>query len=87
MKSLDLLVLFLLLSVVVVGVQCYPTGAPASACTDIYPVNHTGPSQDLSTNPFTLSLSDFDKTYGGEIYYVPGQQYTCESVATSSVSV
>ena len=86
MESFRQSVLFFLLSVVVV-VHCYPTGAPASACTDIYPVNHMGPSQDLSTNPFTLSLSDFDKTYGGEIYYVPGQQYTCESVATSSASV
>ena len=68
----------LLLSLVV-GIQCYSTGAPASACSDIYPVGHLGTSQDLSTNPFQLSLSDFDQTYGGEIYYVPGQDYTCES--------
>ncbi|CAI8039689.1 Reelin domain-containing protein 1 [Geodia barretti] len=65
----------LLLSLVV-GIQCYSTGAPASACSDIYPVGHLGTSQDLSTNPFQLSLSDFDQTYGGEIYYVPGQDYT-----------
>ncbi|CAI8037838.1 Protein eyes shut [Geodia barretti] len=76
MKSLRLSMLFLLLVIVVVGVHCYSTGAPASACSDIYPVGHLGTSQDLSTNPFQLSLSDFDQTYGGEIYYVPGQDYT-----------
>ena len=26
------------------------TGAPAAACADIYPVGHSGISQDLSTN-------------------------------------
>lgn len=63
---------------VVVTAHCYPTGAPAAACPAIYPVGHSGPSQDLSTNPFQLSLSDFDETYGGEFYYVAGQQYNCE---------
>ena len=60
-------------------VHCYSTGAPAAACTKIYPEGHSGPSQDLSTNPFQLSLSDFDETHGGEFYYVPGQQYSREN--------
>ena len=68
----------LVLLSIVATVHCYSTGAPAAACADIYPVGHSGTSQDLSTNPFQLSLSDFDETYGGEFYYVPGQQYTCE---------
>ena len=58
--------------------QCYPTGAPAEACADIYPVGLSGSSLDLSTNPFQLSLSDFDESYGGDLNYVPGEQYTCE---------
>ena len=77
MKSLYMNEVLFLVSVVV-GVQCNSTGAPAAACADIYPVGHSGTSQDLRTNPFQLSLSDFDETYGGEFYYVPGQQYTCE---------
>ena len=68
----------LLLLLSVGTVHCRSTGAPASACDDIYPVGHNGSSQDLSTNPYQLSLSDFDETNGGEFYYVPGQQYSCE---------
>ena len=69
--------LLLLLSAVGT-VHCFGTGAPSAACADIYPVGHAGPSQNLSTNPYQLSLSDFDETNGGEFYYVPGQQYSCE---------
>ena len=71
--------LLLLLSAVGT-VHCRSTGAPASACANIAPdpVLHAGSSQDLSTNPYQLSLSDFDETNGGEFYYVPGQQYSCE---------
>ena len=71
--------LLLLLSAVGT-VHCRSTGAPPAACADIYPdpVDHAGSSQELSTNPFQLSLSDFDETNGGEFYYVPGQQYSCE---------
>ena len=83
MQSSILIIVLLLLSVVV-AVHCYSTGAPAGACTDIYPVGHSGTSQDLSTNPFTLSLPDFDQSYGGELFYVPGQQYTCESLYSYS---
>ena len=63
---------------VVATVHCYSSGAPAAACTDIYPVGHPGTSQDLSTNPFQLSLSDFDETHGGEFYYIAGKQYSCK---------
>ena len=66
----------ILLLSVVATVNCRSSGAPAAACTDIYPEGHPGTS--LDTNPFQLSLSDFDKSYGGEIFYVPGEQYTCE---------
>ena len=59
-------------------VHSFPGGAPANACTDIYPVGHPGDSQDLDTSPFQLNISDFDETYGGEFYYVPGGNYTCE---------
>ena len=69
-------VLFLLLIVPVV--YCFPSGAPAAACTNIYPEGHPGTSQDLDTNPFQLSLSNFDESYGGEIFYVPEEQYICE---------
>ena len=71
--------LLLLLSAVGT-VHCRSTGAPVEACANIYPdpVLHAGFSQDLSTNPYQLSLSDFDETNGREFYYVPGQQYSCE---------
>ena len=66
-----------LLSVIAV-VNCFSTGAPTSACVNIYPEGHSGESLDLTTNPFNLSLSNFDESYGGEIYYVPGEQYSCK---------
>ena len=68
----------ILLLSVVAAVNCHSSGAPAAACTNIYPEGHNGTSQDLDTNPFQLSLSDFDESYGGEIFYVAGEQYTCE---------
>ena len=72
-------VILLLLLSVVVTVHCYPSGAPSQACSDIYPM-HSGPSQDLSTNPFQLSLSDYDETNGGEYYYIPGKQYSSQNM-------
>ena len=76
MNSFRLTAVLLLLSVVA-AVHCYSTGAPATACTNIYPEGHSGTSQDLSTSPFQLSLSDFDQSNGGEIFYVPGEEYAC----------
>lgn len=58
--------------------QAYPTGAPAGACADIYPVGHAtyADSQDLGSNPFRLSLSELDHSRGGSVYYVPARNYT-----------
>ena len=87
MKSVSLSVaVFQALSLVSV-VFCYPTGVPAEACADIYPVGLSGSSLDLSTNPFQLSLSDFDESYGGDLYYVPGEQYTCESMIAVQIII
>ena len=72
----QLAVLFLLS--VVAAVHCYSFGAPEAACTNIYPEGHSGTSQNLSTSPFQLSISDFDQSNEGEIFYVPGGEYTCE---------
>ena len=61
-------------------VHAFPTGAPAEACVDIYPVGHaeTAVSQDLGNNPFQIDLSHMDHSHGGSVYYVPGRAYTCE---------
>ena len=68
----------LLLLAGTVTVNGFAAGPPIQACNDIYPVGHLGPSLDLSTNPFQLSLSEFDQSYAGELFYIPGQQYQCE---------
>ena len=74
------------LSVIAV-VNCFSTGAPTAACDHIYPEGHNGDSLDLTTNPFQLSLSDFNESYGGDIYYVPGKQYNCESVVAKHLTI
>ena len=62
--------------------QAFPTGAPAAACADIYPVGHAtnADSQDLGSNPFRLNLSELDHSYGGNVYYVPARTYTSEYI-------
>ena len=69
----------LLLLVKLVG--AHPTGAPAEACTNIYPVGHAeiAASQDLRSNPFQLDLLDLDHSHGGTPYYIPQRTYTGES--------
>ena len=64
--------------------QSYSTGAPAEACNNIYPIGHANDteSQDLSSNPFHLDFSDLDHSYGGSVYFVPGQSYTCKFYST-----
>jgi len=69
----------LLLLITLVGTN--PTGAPAEACTNIYPVGHAeiAASQDLRSNPFHLDLSDLDRSNGGTLYYIPQRTYTGEN--------
>ena len=55
--------------------QAYPTDASAGACADIGHVTNAD-SQDLGSNPFLLSLSELDHSYGGSVYYVPARTYT-----------
>lgn len=78
--------LIFLLSLVLSVAHCYPPGAGPEACTDIYTEGQSGTSQDLDTNPFQLSLSDFD-SYGGEFFYVPGVRYTCELTHIASYAM
>ena len=67
-----------LLSVLFLRAHAYPSGAPAEACSNIYPSGHGGMSQDLQENPFALNLTDFDEI-GGSVYYVPETTYNSES--------
>ena len=68
----------LLLLAGAVTVNGFTGGPPLQACNDIYPVGHSGSSQSLSSSPFQLSLPEFDQSYAGELFYIPGQQYQCE---------
>lgn len=70
---LVLLQLFLL----VLQVRGMPNGAPAEACSDIYPSGHGGSSQDLQENPFSLDLNVLNEL-GGTLYYVPEETYESE---------
>ena len=73
-----MLVLQLLqLSLLVLQVRGMPSGAPAEACSDVYPTGHGGASQDLQENPFSLDLTVLDEL-GGTLYYVPGETYESE---------
>ena len=63
------------LSLLVVLARGMSSGAPAAACSDIYPTGHGGGgSQDLQTNPYSLDLTEFNEL-GGTLYYVPEQTY------------
>ena len=68
--SLQLLVIFAL----VAETFCFPNGAPSSACDSLTP-NHGASSQDVSTNPYELSISQL-LTPSGSFAYLPGASYT-----------
>ena len=70
--------ILLQLSLLFLQVQGLPSGAPAQACSAIYPVGHGGSSQGLQNNPFSLDMAVFDKL-GGTIYYVPEATYESET--------
>ena len=53
-------------------VRAFPSGAPASACTRIFPVGHGSTSQSLDDVPFDLNLTSFDGDY------TPGETYRCK---------
>ena len=62
-----------------------PNGAPAEACSDIYPSGHGGSSQDLQENPFSLDLTALDEL-GGTLYYVPEETYEREMTCYCNLS-
>ena len=70
--------ILLQLSLLFLQVQGLPSGAPAQACSAIYPVGHGGSSQGLQNNPFSLDMAVFDEL-GGTIYYVPEATYEGET--------
>ena len=67
---LQLLVIFAL----VAETFCFSSGAPSTACDNLTP-SHGAPSQDVSTSPYELSISEF-LTPSGSFAYLPGATYT-----------
>lgn len=83
MKPLHVLV-FLLLSTAG-EVWALPTGAPIQACDDITPQpGHSGVSQDISTIPFTLDITQLFNPERDAYIYLPGERYTRELITERS---
>ena len=62
-------------------VHALPTGAPAAACPNIFPVGHINPANnitDVNQGPFALDISALASTDGMGYAYVPGTTYTRE---------
>ena len=76
-NKIMLLLRIIQLSLLAVVVQGNATGAPLAACADVHPTGHTGSSQDLQTNPYSLNLTSFDEL-GGTLYYLPDRTYESE---------
>lgn len=62
------------MSLLVLQVHSMPSGAPAEACSHVYPNGHGGTSQDIRDSPFYLNMGEFDEL-GGTLYYVPETTY------------